>query len=283
MTASPPGRAPTRAPLTGPAAPCWVNLMTRDLESAQEFYAAVLGWTFRPGKLGQEFSVAQRGDVPVAGIGAVATAYRVAVAWTPYFAVADVDAAASRIRERSGTVAVGPMALGKGRGALAADRDGAVFGIWERVEPAASPPAPDIHSHAWLRLHTRNAFDAAIFYGEVLDWASGRPGGCEVSYEKDEVIVDCDGLRLARISSGAVEAAPDPLVRPHWQVHFPVTDVPATVAAARENGGSLVEEQTLPEGSEATLLDPDGGLFTVTETGPISAAAVADPSITVTT
>ncbi|SFX57734.1 VOC family protein [Streptomyces atratus] len=265
MTGSHPGRAPTPAPLTGSAAPCWVNLMTRDLGSAQEFYGAVLGWTFRPGKLGQDFSVARRGGVPVAGIGAVATAYRVAVAWTPYFAVADADAAASRIRERSGTVAVGPMALGKGRGALAADRDGAVFGIWERTEPATSPPTPDGHSHAWLRLHTRNAFDAAIFYGEVLDWASGRPGGCEVSYEKDEVVVDCDGRRLARISSGAVEAAPDPLVRPHWQVHFPVTDVPATVAAARENGGSLVEQRILSQGSEATLLDPDGALFTVTD------------------
>ncbi|MFD7621632.1 VOC family protein [Streptomyces sp. NPDC059802] len=265
MTGSHSGRAPTPAPLTGSAAPCWVNLMTRDLESAQEFYTAVLGWTFRPGKLGQEFSVARRGDVPVAGIGAVATAYRVAVAWTPYFAVADADAAASRIRERSGTVAVGPMALGKGRGALAADRDGAVFGIWERTEPATSPRAPDDHSHAWLRLHTRNAFDAAIFYGEVLDWASGRPGCCEVSYEKDEVIIDCDGRRLARISSGAVEAAPDPLVRPHWQVHFPVTDVAATVAAARKYGGSLVEQRPLARGSEATLLDPDGGLFTVTD------------------
>lgn len=265
MTGSHPGRAPSPAPLSGPAAPCWVNLMTRDLRSAQEFYAAVLGWSFRPAKLGQEFSVARRGDVPVAGIGAVATAYRMAVAWTPYFAVDDADAAASRIRERSGTVAVGPMALGKGRGALAADRDGAVFGIWERTESATSPPAPDGHAHAWLRLHTRNAFDAAIFYGEVLGWASGHPGGCEVSYEKDEVIVDCDGRRLARISSGAVEAAPDPMVRPHWQVYFPVTDVAATVVAARENGGRLVRQRTLDRGSEATLLDPDGGLFTVTD------------------
>ncbi|WP_405682136.1 VOC family protein [Streptomyces sp. NBC_01238] len=265
MTGSHPGAASMPAPLTGSAAPCWVNLMTRDLGSTQEFYGAVLGWTFRPGKLGQEFSVARRGDVPVAGIGAVATAYRVAVAWTPYFAVPDADAAASRIRERSGTVAVGPLALGKGRGALAADLDGAVFGIWERTEPATSPPAPDGYSHAWLRLHTRNAFDAAIFYGGVLDWASGHPGCCEVSYEKDEVIVDCNGRRLARISSGAVEAAPDPLVRPHWQVHFPVADVAVTVEAARRHGGSLVEQRPLGQGSEATLLDPDGGLFTVTD------------------
>lgn len=265
MTGSTSGTASEPAPLTGPAAPCWVNLMTRDLESAQKFYGPVMGWTFRPGKLGQEFSVARRGDVPVAGIGAVATTFSVAVAWTPYFAVQDADATASRIRERSGTMAVGPLALGKGRGALAADRDGATFGIWERTSPATSPPAPGGHSHAWLRLRTRNAFDAAIFYGEVLDWASGRPGSCEVAYEKDEVIVQCGGRQLARISSGAVEAAPDPLVRPHWQVHFPVDDVAAAVAAAQERGGVLVEELSGPEGRETTLIDPDGGLFTLSD------------------
>ncbi|MEV6162632.1 VOC family protein [Streptomyces sp. NPDC052052] len=265
MTGSHPATSSMPAPLTGSAAPCWVNLMTRNLEAAQAFYAAVLGWAFRPGKLGQGFSVARRGDVPVAGIGAVAAAHQVAVAWTPYFAVPDADAAASRIRERSGTVAVGPIAFGKGRGALAADRDGAVFGIWERTEPATSPPAPPGHAHAWLRLHTRNAFDAAIFYGGVLDWASGRPGACEVSYEADEVLVVCEGRQLARISSGAVEAAPDPLVRPHWEVHFPVADVAATVEAARQNGGSLVEQHRVGQGSEATLLDPEGGLFTVTD------------------
>ncbi|MFE7704902.1 VOC family protein [Streptomyces sp. NPDC057486] len=265
MTGSKPRTVSAPAALTGPTAPCWVNLMTRDLESAQGFYSAVLGWTFRAGKLGQEFSVARRDDVPVAGIAAVATAYQVAVAWTPYFAVPDADVTASRVRERSGTVAVGPLALGKGRGALAADRDGAVFGFWERTEPATSPPAPDNYSHAWLRLRTRSAFEAAIFYGEVLDWATGRPGCCEVSYAKDEVIVECGGRQLARISSGAVEAAPDPLIRPHWQVHFPVDDVAAAVSLAREHGGSVVEERSTTEGIEATLLDPDGGLFTVTD------------------
>ncbi|MFJ6015529.1 VOC family protein [Streptomyces sp. NPDC092952] len=263
MTAGPSGRTPAPAPLTGSAAPCWVNLMTRELDSAQAFYGRVLGWTFRKGGLGPGFAVALRDGVPVAGIGAMAATHRVAVAWTPYFAVADADATAARIRERSGTVAVGPMALGKGRGALVADRDGAVFGIWQRPVPATAPRAPDGHSHARLRLLTRNAFDAAIFYGEVLGWASGRPGCCEVSYEKDEVVVDCDGHRLARISSGAVEAAPDPLVRPHWQVHFPVDDVAAAVAAARENGGRLAERPPAARGGEATLLDPDGGLFTV--------------------
>ncbi|WP_039947625.1 VOC family protein, partial [Streptomyces sp. NRRL S-118] len=104
-------------------APCWVSLMTRDLRASQDFYGAVLGWRFKPARLGEEFSVALARGKPVAGIGALAKALQVAVAWTPYFAVENADETASRIRERSGTVAVGPVSFVVGRGALAADRD----------------------------------------------------------------------------------------------------------------------------------------------------------------
>lgn len=244
-------------------APCWVSLMARDLRAAQDFYGAVLGWRFLRGRLGEQFSVAVYEGAPVAGIGALAPQLQVAVDWTPYFAVTDTDEAAARIRERSGTVAVGPLSFTLGRGALASDRDGAVFGIWEGLL------IPNWHvwrksAPAWLRLRTRNAFDAAIFYGEVLEWASDRPGGCEVSYEEDEVVLRSEGLILARLSSGASGAAPDPLIRPRWHVHFPVGDVPATVEAALRNGGLLMERHTAPEGPQATLRDPDGALFTVT-------------------
>ncbi|MCS0636731.1 VOC family protein [Streptomyces sp. LP05-1] len=243
-------------------APCWVNLMTRDLRAAQEFYAAVLGWRFRPARLGDEFTVATVDGKPVAGISALATSLQVAVAWTPYFAVRDADETAARIRERSATVAVGPVAFIMGRAALAADRDGAVFGIWEgqlyagwETWRAAAP--------AWVRLHTRDAFEAAIFYGEVLDWASESPGCCDVVYEQDEVVLRSGGHPVARLSSGALEAAPDPTVRPRWQVHFPVPDVDRCVAAARTHGGSVVSHDP---GIQATLRDPDGGVFTLTAT-----------------
>ncbi|MFF2655612.1 VOC family protein [Streptomyces sp. NPDC058045] len=246
-------------------APCWVSLMARDLRSAHGFYGAVLGWEFRRGHLGEEFSVAYSDGFPVAGIGALAPALRVAVAWTPYFAVTDADETASRVRERSGTIAVGPLPFTTGRGALAADRDGAVFGIWEG-RLLAQWELWRVHARVWVGLRTRDAFEAAIFYGEVLDWASGIPGCCEVSYVDEEVVLLSGGHAVARLRSGAVESAPDPAVRPRWQVHFRVPDVSVCVAAALRHGGSVAVPQA-PAGQEgddqATLRDPDGGLFTV--------------------
>ncbi|MEU6995516.1 VOC family protein [Streptomyces sp. NPDC046465] len=241
-------------------APCWVSLTARDLRTAERFYAAVLGWEWREGRLGDEYRFASVHGVPVAGVSAMDSLGQMAVAWTPYFAVSNADRTVSRSQERGGTTAVGPLSFPPGRAALLADRDGAVFGIWEgelvvgwEKWRGAAP--------TFAELHTRNAFDAAIFYGEVLGWASAEPGACEVDYEDEEVVLRSQGDVVARIHSGAVDSAPDPAVRPRWQIHFTVDDVEACVRAARAHGGSVLLRE---EGSaEAVLRDPDGARFVV--------------------
>ncbi|MFD7013614.1 VOC family protein [Streptomyces sp. NPDC059928] len=245
-------------------APCWVSLMARDLDSALDFYGSVMGWTFRPGSLGEEFRIALADGVPVAGIGALAPALQVAVAWTPYFAVADADETAARIRERGATVAVGPVALHTGRGALAADRDGAVFGIWQGSLITNWESWLNT-SPAWTRLNTRNAFEAAIFYGEVLDWACERPGCCDVQYEHEEVVLRHRGHVVARLTSGAVEAAPDPSLRPHWHTHFAVKDPEDQADRAQEHGATILASGASPTGSWVRLSDPDGATFTLND------------------
>ncbi|MBA6436077.1 VOC family protein [Streptomyces sp. GMR22] len=248
-----------------PGFPCWVSLAAPSLQAAQEFYTAVLGWTWRPTGLGEEFRTALFGGAPVAGVGALADSLRGAAAWTPFFAVADADATAAHIRERGGTVGVGPLPFGTGRrAALAADPDGAVFGFWTGETLPGRPSGPAEGAPAWLELRTRDAFAAALFYGEVFGWAAPE-GSCTVEYENDEVIVREEGHKLAVVHGGAVEQAPHPRVRPRWYVHFRVPDVTAAVAAARAAGGTVaLPPDASSTGRQAILCDPDGGLFTVT-------------------
>ncbi|MER6997134.1 VOC family protein [Streptomyces sp. NPDC000410] len=238
--------------------------MAHDLHGAEDFYGAVLGWDFRPTRLGAEFSVGLLDGAPVAGIGALAGSLAMPVEWTPYFAVDDADATGARILERSATVAVGPLRFGTGRAAVAADRDGAVFGIWE----GASIPDWDIgrdKTPAWLELRTRDAFEAAIFYAEVLDWACERSGCCQVAYEDDHVVLRRHGDAVARITGGALEAAPDSRVRARWHVHFYVPDIDHAVEKALELGGAAASRPPGTNGfaQEVTLRDPEGALFTV--------------------
>ncbi|UQX02160.1 VOC family protein [Streptomyces sp. RerS4] len=251
-------------------APCWVSLMARDLHVAQGFYGAVLGWDFRPGRLGEAFTVAEVDGRPVAGIGALAGDFAVPVAWTAYFAVDDADVAVARLLERCGTVAVGPVSFASGgRGALVADRDGAAFGIWEGPI-AADWRVGSGHAPAWLELRTRDAFEAAIFYGEVLEWATGRPGCCEVSYEHDRVVLRQAGEPVARLDSGPVEAAVHtPPARPRWQVHFRVPDLDKAIETAEALGGTAVSA-VLSNTTErwVTLRDAEEALITLTSERP---------------
>ncbi|MEU3407092.1 VOC family protein [Streptomyces sp. NPDC006670] len=245
-------------------APVCVSLATHDLEAAEAFYGDVLGWRFRRSRLGEEFRVACADGVPVAGIAAVVPRLGVPMAWTPYFAVADADETASRIRERGATTAVGPLAFATGRAALAADRDGAVFGFWEgEVGPERWP---DRDGPVWVELKARDAFAAAVFYGEVLDWAAELPGALDVAYEQDHVVVRRHNRTVARIDAGAVEAAPDPRARPRWEVHFAVPDLDEAADRAVRGGGAIAcPVTTSATDRRVTLSDWAGTPFTVTE------------------
>lgn len=240
--------------------PCWVSLATRDLDATEKFYRAVLGWEWRTGRLGGRYRFASVGGVPVAGVSPVGSMGQTTVAWTPFFATASADDAVSLGQERGGTTAVGPLSFPPGRAALLADRDGAVFGVWEG-ELMSDWEQWRRAAPAFVELHTRNAFDAAIFYSGVLGWDSTAPGSCDVTYEDERVVLRSQGDVVARIYSGAVESVPDPALRPHWQIHFAVTDLEACIQAAQAHGGSVVHRAT--DSAQAVLSDPDGARFTV--------------------
>ncbi|MEU1367767.1 VOC family protein [Streptomyces sp. NPDC005803] len=246
-----------------PGIPCWVNLMVSDLRAAQAFYAAVLGWDFRPSSLGGGFLVAAVDGRPVAGIGERRPGLAQTSVWTPYFAVRDATVTAARIRERGATLAVGPVALGEGRAGLAADRDGAAFGFWEG--PALAWTVGEESAPARLDLQTRDVFEAAVFYGEVFGWAD-EPG-IDVAYRRDHVLVERDGRDALSLRGGGVQTSAQPQSRPRWLVNFAVDDVERAVATAVAAGGGkpqLPVTAWSPDGFSRVLQDPDGGLFTLT-------------------
>jgi uncharacterized protein len=71
---------------------------------------------------------------------------------------------------------------------------------------------------------------------------------------------------VADLRGGGVEAAPDPHIRPQWHVYFCVDDVEAAARRGLAAGGTLVSAPcTSHFGTVATLRDPEGGLFHVTE------------------
>ncbi|MFD7923097.1 VOC family protein [Streptomyces sp. NPDC059740] len=249
-----------------PGAPSWVSLITGDLDAATGFYGELLGWEFEEGPAMERWGPYLRAHVcgvPVAGLGAAARDVEMPVSWTTYFGVTDADTCASAVRERGGTVAVGPLTLGVGRLALAADPMGAGFGLWECEEGEGwATRRPLDGAPTWLELRTRDAFDAALFYGGVFGWDRAAQDLYDVRYEEDRVVLAVDGRDMAGMYGGAVEAAADPQVRPRWNVHFQVSDVDAAASRAKELGGAVITEPTdLSYGRTAGLRDTEGALF----------------------
>ncbi|MEU6095876.1 VOC family protein [Streptomyces sp. NPDC047079] len=243
-----------------PGTPCWASLMVHGMAAAQEFYAALFGWEFRPGlrPLGPYVRAVLNGH-EVAGIGRLPPDRHLPITWTPYFTSDDVDATAETIRSCGGTVAVGPLDVaGAGRLAIASDPMGAVFGVWQSAEHLATgltgvPGAP-----AWNELLTYDTAGVAKFYRTVF--ASGRDpvlrGG------PDYVHVHIEGRPVAGIH-GVGSALPRDR-GPHWMTYFQVTDVDATAEKVAALGGRVVRPACVTDlGRVVTVADPEGATFSV--------------------
>lgn len=112
-----------------PGAVIWNECMTGDPRAAQEFYAAVFGYSYRPAEGGSDY-VSIVGDGPgdtVGGIGEVSGG--LPPHWMTYFMVDDLDQAASTAADNGGAVVAGPSDTSFGRLAVLRDPQGAIFSI----------------------------------------------------------------------------------------------------------------------------------------------------------
>lgn len=117
-----------------PGALTWIELTTSDTEASKTFYGEVLGWTGETHEGGgmayTEFGI---GDKKVAGMmpkppgmPAEMPSY-----WMPYFQTTDPDKLAGEITALGGRIMAGPDDVpGGGRYAVAADPQGAAFGLY---------------------------------------------------------------------------------------------------------------------------------------------------------
>jgi predicted enzyme related to lactoylglutathione lyase len=116
----------------------WADLSTSDRAAAKKFYEQLFGWTIFPGKEKDESTYLHisMGERPFAGI--LPDSHRnpsVPPHWSPYFMVADADAATAKAKELGAAVYAPPMNTGEGlRMAVLADPQGAVFSLFSPVK-----------------------------------------------------------------------------------------------------------------------------------------------------
>ncbi|MFA3876529.1 VOC family protein [Streptomyces sp. MMCC 100] len=232
--------------------PCWVDAQLSDVEAGRRFYGELFGWTFQDEGEPEESPYRAPGESvracldgePVAAL-VRKTDGRMPTVWSVYFHTPDAAALTARIRAGGGQIVTPPHPVGDlGTAALAADPDGAVFGLWQPGRRTGFARRHEPGTFAWAELYTRDTEAANAFYGDLFHDALFGPDASP-------------DFGRARVSD--VFAAEMP---PHFLVHFLVEDVAAGLATVARLGGRVrVPPFETSYGRVAVVSDGQGASF----------------------
>jgi predicted enzyme related to lactoylglutathione lyase len=257
--------APPRLPPLGGAGPIehhsgkiiWADLVTPDLVRAESFYGRVFGWTFRPVRGAHaNYAVAVVDGRPVAGIlqQPLPTGERRQPAWLTFIAVPDVDAA-TRTALKKGAVSVSEARTypGRGRQAVLADPEGAVFAVLASSSGDPSDVLAAPGEWIWSSLLVRDPAQEAGFYKSLFGYDV-----FDLPSEDDAVHVILSTDDYARASVNSLPAGGHR--RPHWLNFIRVENAPDAAARAVSAGGRVLVEpyEDRHGGRVAVIADPAG-------------------------
>jgi uncharacterized protein len=147
-----------------------------------------------------------------------------------------------------------------GRMSVLSDPGGAVFSIWQDLQPSEEPLVMfELNAMGWVELATRHSKEVKAFYSKLLGWTytpSSLPGG----YEYTEW--SAGDTRYGGILPMTKEWDGIPSC---WGVYVVVADTDACVKKVLELGGkTVVQPFDIPKlGRIAVISEPTGGTFSV--------------------
>ena len=245
---------PTRDTAWPTGTPCWVDLGTPDVQAAQTFYTAVLGWTYGGGD-GEPggYTMCRTGGRDAGGLGPQqdpADPPR----WTTYFATDDVDATAARVTAAGGSLLAPPMDVGPaGRMAIAADPQGNPFGLWQAGTTTGVQVYNEPGALVWNEAAVDDPAAAREFYSQVFGftWEEIPDSGGYATFATGD-----------RPLGGLVGMSPG--LPKGWSTCFSVADTDAAVRAVEAAGGKvLMAAEDTEFGRFAVVADPWGASFSV--------------------
>ncbi|RFA16941.1 hypothetical protein B7R22_01120 [Subtercola boreus] len=244
-------------------APCWIDLVTTDVDSARTFYSGLFGWSYddypMPSSAGEmTYSMGTIDGRNVAGLMQQAPEMvGDAPSWQTYIAVDDAEAAAERVTEEGGTVLFPVDEIpGSGRMTIAFDTVGAKFGLWQTTGHIGSAVVNQHGAPIWHELQAPDPAAAAAFYSAVLGVEPKTADVGGIPYTE---------LFASGKSSAGIMPKQDADQPSTWLVYFGADNPDETATKAAELGGTVLEPAfDIPGiGRMAVLADPQGVVFAV--------------------
>jgi len=242
----------------------WADLVTPDMAAAERFYSGLFGWTFQsvPGA-GVDYAVAMSGAQPVAGIvqKPLPNDEHRQPAWLTFIAVRDVDAA-ERLALGNGAKSISKAKTyaGRGRQAVLADPDGAVFAVLASSHGDTADVLATPGEWIWSSLLAQDPEREANFYQSIF------------RYDLFDLPRDDGAIHVILSSDDYARASINQLPtgghrRPHWINFIRVLSADDAVAKAVSLGGKvLVQPYPDRHGDKvAVIADPAGAPLGVME------------------
>ena len=249
--------------------PCWVEGLHRDVPAALDFYGSLFGWEFEGSGSEPEYFVARLRGHDVAGIASMpGQVTHVDAMWMTHVRVDHVAAAAELAADVGGAVLAGPMEVPPaGSLAVLADPAGAPLCAWNPGERPGAALVNEPGAWAMSTLLTPDPDAAADFYASVFGWeveSFGPPEAGVGVFRRPGYV----GGEPEQPVPRDVVAAMAPLRDgdPRWSVDFWVADLDASLPRVGELGGRVLgEPRDMPPLRRATVSDPQGGEFTLSQ------------------
>jgi hypothetical protein len=243
----------------------WAELVTDNVAVTRSFYGALFGWTFR--SHGDYLLVSNKGR-PLAGMiqrQRPANRTHATPRWFGYLSVTDVDRAQQAVTKAGGRVVAAPYDVpARGRQAVFADPEGALFGVIRSHagDPADTAAAPG--GWIWLQLLSRDAHRAATFYRSVGGYQITRNTAANRS---SDYILSSGGISRATVRTLPSDK---PKVQPTWLPFVRVIHLDQAVAKAKQLGGRVLvsARPDLLDGKVAVIADPTGAAVGLLESKP---------------
>ena len=237
----------------------WHDLMTTDPEKAQQYYADLLGWTYKEWDMGPGgvYRMIHAGDTEWGGFMPLDPAHGVPSHWISYVTVPDVDAAAAKAQELGGQAPVsGTDIPSVGRFAVIASPQGAYVSPYksESTQGEMPDPAPAPGIFCWHELLSRDPEAEGKFFCEIFGWRIEKapmsgPVGAYYLFKRLDNGKDAGGM-LQKPDEG-------PSI---WLPYIMVESADATAARTGELGGKVwVPPADIPGVGRFTVTtDPTG-------------------------
>jgi len=242
----------------------WYELMTTDLDAAEAFYSAVIGWKpqpFEPAPGMPRYIVMNADTRGVAGLMTLPdSAARMGMppAWLGYIHTKDIDASVRLLKQAGGAVHREPDDIPTvGRFAVVADPQGAMFMFLQPNAPDQPTVPMTTPGHAgWHELFTTDWQQAFDFYSGQFGWTKGEP------FDMGEMglyqIFNVDGE-----PTGGMMNKPAQMPAPAWQFYFNVPAIDAAAGRVTGHGGRLLMGPMQVPGGQwiVQCQDPQGAHF----------------------